>query len=562
MSDKKSNSLFEVFQLKFSPQSSGKGGDAGGSSAASFSGSFADVNKAEAQGGIPGNGLHVVPETGKQIGVISAIFLIFNRMIGTGIFATPSSILAMCGSVGLSLFIWVIGAIISASGLMVYLEWGSMIPKNGGEKNYLEFFYRKPRFLATSMFATYAFTLGWAASNSVVFGEYILYAAGVEVGRWNQRLVGLACCTFSFLIHAFAVKWGLRLQNLLGLFKLVVIAIIIVTGWVALSGRLDIEDTHAFSNAFEHTEGSAYGIVTSLYNVIWSFIGYSNANYALSEARNPNKILKIAAPVALVSVAIFYILVNIAYFAVVPRTEILSSGRILAGSFFGIVFGKRGETALSVFVALSAMGNVMAVIFSQGRIVQELGREGVLPFSGFFASSKPFNTPFTGLLEHWAVSIILILAPPPGDAYNFILNLISYPLSVVNMFVAFGLIYIYLTRKKHFPDWNPPIKATLPVAIFFFLSSLYLIVAPFVPPEKPSQNIYKHLPYWSHAVAGIAIFGVGAIYWLLWAVIIPKIGGYQLKVRQVVDSQGWLRNEIYKSTDDDLIIDETDSAVI
>jgi amino acid transporter len=54
------------------------------------------------------------------------------------------------------------GSMIAGSGLMVYLEWGSMIPKNGGEKNYLEYFYGKPKFLATSMFAIYVFLLGWA----------------------------------------------------------------------------------------------------------------------------------------------------------------------------------------------------------------------------------------------------------------------------------------------------------------------------------------------------------------------------------------------------------------
>jgi amino acid transporter len=144
----------------------------------------------------------------------------------------------------------------------------------------------------------------------------------------------------------------------------------------------------------------------------------------LSETRNPVRTLKIAAPTALVLVGILYMLTNIAYLAAVPKDEIVSSGRILAASFFRNVFGERAERALSVFVALSAFGNVLSVIFSQGRIVQELGREGILPFSSFFASNKPFNAPLAGLFEHWVVSLIIMLAPPPGDAYNFILNVI------------------------------------------------------------------------------------------------------------------------------------------
>jgi hypothetical protein len=44
------------------------------------------------------------------------------------VFATPGSILGASGSVGLSLFMWVIGAIIAAAGMKVYIIWGSVSP--------------------------------------------------------------------------------------------------------------------------------------------------------------------------------------------------------------------------------------------------------------------------------------------------------------------------------------------------------------------------------------------------------------------------------------------------
>ena len=264
--------------------------------------------------------------------------------------------------------------------------------------------------------------LGWAGSNSVAFGEYVLHAANVEVNRWNQRGIGLACITVAFLIHGLALKWGLRLQNILGVIKLIILLIIIIAGFAALGGHLKIDKPNNFDNAFSGTTGSAYGVVTALYNVIWSYIGYSNANYAMSEMKDPVRTIKLAAPIAIICVGIMYMLANIAYFAAVPQEEIASSGRILAASFFRNVFGPKAERALSVFVALSAFGNVMSVIFSQGRLVQELGREGVLPFSRFWASNRPFNAPLPGLMEHWIVTCITIIAPPAGDAYNFVLK--------------------------------------------------------------------------------------------------------------------------------------------
>jgi amino acid transporter len=59
------------------------------------------------------------------------------------------------------------------------------------------------------------------------------------------------------------------------------------------------------------SERSRYGVVTALYNVIWSYIGYSNANYALSEVKDPVKTLKRSALAAIILVSILYMLVNV-----------------------------------------------------------------------------------------------------------------------------------------------------------------------------------------------------------------------------------------------------------
>ncbi|ODV77919.1 high-affinity methionine permease [Suhomyces tanzawaensis NRRL Y-17324] len=488
----------------------------------------------------------------KNIGYVSATFLMLNRMLGAGVFSTGSTIFSLSGSVGTSLMMWFAGTIIAFSGLLVYMELGSALPRNGGEKNYLEYIYKKPKFLVTAMYASYVFFLGWASGNSIVTGEFILNAAGKEVTQWNSRGIGIAVITFSFLINGLHVKSGLFVANILGTFKVAIVLLITVTGWVALGGGIHskyFEPTHNFNDAFKGESPSGFGIVNALYNVIWSYVGYSNANYALGEIKNPAKVLKVAAPTAFIFLAIIYMFVNIAYFAVVPTEDILTSKRILAATFFKYAFGDTAEKAASVFVALSAWGNVMSVIFSQGRIIQSLGREGSLPFSRFFATSRPFNSPFVGLFQHWVVCVITIVAPPPGDAYNFILNLISYPLNVVNTVIAAGLLYVHWQKYKGLREWNPPLKATVPVIIFFFLSSLYLIVAPYIPPVH-GQKVYNSLPYWIHAVVTWGIFGVGFAYWLVWVKILPRIGGYSLVVKEVLGEDGFWRNKIYKISND------------
>lgn len=500
----------------------------------------------------------------KEIGFISATFLCLNRMLGAGVFSTGSTIFILSGSVGTSLLMWAAGSLIAFSGLLVYMELGLAIPRNGGEKNYLEYIYKKPRFFVTAMYASYVFFLGWAAGNSVVVGEYLLNAAGTEVTQWNSRGIGIGVITFAFLINGLHVRTGLFVANVLGTFKVVIVLLISVTGWVALGGGIknkDFHKTHNFSDAFSGSTPTGFGIVNALYNVIWSYVGYSNVNYALGEVKNPVRILKIAAPSAFLSLVVIYMFVNIAYFAVVPKEEIALSGRILAASFFKYAFGDTAEKAASVFVALSALGNVMSVIFAQGRIIQALGREGSLPFSRFWATSKPFRSPFVGLFQHWVVCIVTIVAPPPGDAYNFILNLISYPLNVVNTAVAAGLLYLNYKKWKGKAEWNPPIKATVPVVVFFFLSSLYLIIAPYIPPSD-GQSVYHSLPYWIHPVVTWGVFGIGFVYWIFWVKVLPHLGGYTLVSKEVLGEDGFWRNKFYKLSNDQDISTEVDGAEV
>lgn len=121
---------------------------------------------------------------------------------------------------------------------------------------------------------------------------------------------------------------------------------------------------------------------------------------------------------------------------------------------------------------------------------------------------------------------------------------ISYPLAIVNSFVAFALLWLYTHRQSW--NWSPPFRATLPVVLFFFLSNLYLVIAPFVPPGE-GQSIYETLPYWLHCVVGWAIIAGGGLYWLVWAIILPKIGKYEL-VRETVrdDIDGWERSHFVR----------------
>lgn len=156
-------------------------------------------------------------------------------------------------------------------------------------------------------------------------------------------------------------------------------------------------------------------------------------------------------------------------------------------------------------------------------------------FSHFllFPLSVPVPTE-SQLVLHGIVTIIILVAPPPGPAYNFIINLYVYPGTVVNIFVTGGLLYLHINRKKE--GWSSPWHTPWPVAILFLLSNVFLMLVPFWPPAPGWDP--EGYPYYIFPVVGVGVLVLGAAYWLAWTQIGPRLGGYRLEPEHVRGDDG------------------------
>lgn len=359
----------------------------------------------------------------------------------------------------------------------------------------------------------------------------ILVAAGQPVGRWTERGIALGVIFFVTLLHGLTPKTGVLIMNSLSIFKIVILLFVVVTGWVVLSGKTRVADPHYnFRNAFAGSSTSSNDYATATFKVLNAYAGWSNVNYVMNNVRNPVRTLKIAGPLGLGICAILYLLANVAYFSAATKTEIDASGVTVAALFFGNVFGSVAERALSVFIALSALGNVITITFAASRVNQELAKEGIpLPFGNkFWASNWPTGkSPLPGLIIHLIPSVIVIIAPPPNIVYPFILDVEGYPQQIINFFIVIGLFY--LRWKK--PNAIRPFKVWWPLAIFFLAAASFLLIAPFL---KPANGVgdTPPLPYYLYCLVGIAIMFAGVLYWAAWRILLPKVFGYELLPRK------------------------------
>ncbi|KAH8165056.1 hypothetical protein CIB48_g3194 [Xylaria polymorpha] len=458
----------------------------------------------------------VLPEEsilGRNIGWRSAYIIAISRVIGSGIFAVPGVILKSAGSVGLSLALWIGGAVIVAAGLAVSLEYGCMLPRSGGDKVYLEFTYTRPRFLASTLVAVQAVLLGFTASNCVIFSQYTFFAFDSEPGDAWRKGLAVALLTVITVIHGVWYRAGIQIQNFLGWVKVgLVIFMVLSALYVVIFGQSqdDLEEpTTSFGpdgwdGLWEGSDWSFGTIATSLFKVFYSYAGLTNLNNVMNEVKDP----------------------------VVPVEEIKQSGQLIAALFFERVFGQNvGRRFLPLAVALSAAGNVMVVTFALARLNQEIARAGFLPFSRYLSSSKPFNAPMGGLIVHYIPSVLVIVLPPTNEVYSFILEVEGYPGQIYGFAITVGLIWLRYKR----PDLKRPFKAWMPAVFFRALLCLALLAAPFFPPSNPDPN---GLWYATYAVVGVGVIVFGVLYWLVWTVILPRLGGYTLEEKEDVLDDG------------------------
>lgn len=125
-----------------------------------------------------------------------------------------------------------------------------------------------------------AIVMEHGGANCISFGQYILLAAGNSAPTtWQTRAIAIAALTFSCILHAVFPKTGTRLINLLGIFKIGLILLIIVSGFAALGGHLKVPKPNNFSHPFENSSADVYNYIIALNFVTFSYSGWQTANY-------------------------------------------------------------------------------------------------------------------------------------------------------------------------------------------------------------------------------------------------------------------------------------------
>ncbi|GAV55684.1 hypothetical protein ZYGR_0AY00760 [Zygosaccharomyces rouxii] len=475
-----------------------------------------------------------VPQ-GRHLGVFSTMVLFVARIVGSGIFATPSSIYVNCGgNTGIYFGVWSLAGLVSFAGLFVFLEYGSWLPRSGGRKNFLEQTYTRPKLMMSVVFVCFTVISGFAMSNAIVFGKYFLYVLGFSdpstgVQSNASKYASIIVILVAMLVHGYSVRSGVRIQNFLGGIKFGLIGLMCLIGVYSFFYRVSegeelpsLKSNPVFTYQ-NKSDVSLSSLASAFLNAFFCFSGWDSVHSVASEVKNPTRTLKVGGTASLLICFTCYSMMNLAYVNVLSYEEIKQAGPLVGSVLFTKLFGKvLGSKLLSLSVAVSTLSNLLVVIYGLSRMNQESFREGYLPFSKQLASNWPWGSPLPSILVCGGLTIIwLAVLPPENSSFDYLVSMEGYGNQFFLLLIAAGL---FIHRGRH-KGQRPSTRASTLGTILMIAVSGYTLVTPFIGDQ--SRNIIGFLP--PYQITSILLIGACFLFWLVKFVISPRTFHYVLE---------------------------------
>lgn len=261
-------------------------------------------------------------------------------------------------------------------------------------------------------------------------------------------------------------------------FKILAVASIVIVAFIQpLSGAAKFTATELNHNVFSGSAISPGSIGHAFYSVMWAYQGWSSLNSITEEVKDPEKNFPWTLMISIPLVTLCYVLMNLAYFSVLTKQEILASDAVALtfASRLSPVFG----VIMPAIVSLSCFGSLNSSLFSSSRMMFSVAREKQLP-SCLAMVHRNSQAPIPAILMRAFLALLMLLPTNVGNLLNWLMfvDWLTYS------FVFIGLIW--LRRKK--ATIPRPFKVNVLIPIFMTLVSLYFASIPFI--SNPVESVF------------------------------------------------------------------------
>ena len=420
------------------------------------------------------------------LSVADGVFLTAGMIIGALIFKAPSTVAGATSGTADFLFAWVLGGLVSLCGALVYAELAARHPDTGGE--YM--------FLMRGMGRGVAFVFAWArmtviqtgaiAAVAFVFGDYA--SEIVRLGEKSSAIWAAIAVVALTALNVAGTRESKRLQ--------MAMEIALITGLVlfALAGlALGGSPKPAAGGG-----GSLGQFGFAMIFVLLAFGGWNEAAYLAGEVRDGARNMLRILVWGVLAVTALYLLVNLAYLAVLGHGGIRES-KAVAADVMRAVAGDRGAVLLALLVCVSVLTTMNAAIFTGARTNYALGRDFRF-FGRLGAWRESGSTPANALLLQGVISLVLVAASAfTPDGFSAMVAYTS-PVFWTFFLLTAATLFIFRHRYADAPGFRVPLYPVIPIA--FCLACLWMLWS--------SINYVRFaVQFGAPVLAGIAIMALG-----------------------------------------------------
>jgi basic amino acid/polyamine antiporter, APA family len=369
----------------------------------------------------------------RSLGFWDSVAINVGGIIGVGIFRTQGAIAQYVDSAPLILLTWLIGAFIALLGVLCYAELSSCHPHTGGTYIYIREAYGRPM----------GFIFGWSEfmilrAGSVAGVAYILVAYiknFLPEFLQHERMLTIGMIMLFTYLNIVGLHVGTGVQNALTLLKLV--SILAMAAIIFTVKGLPGPELVSFGGI--HSK-AWMGIAAALIPVLWTYGGWHQSTFMSGEFKDTKRALPFSLVAGIMIVAAIYVIINAAYLQVFTPGQ-MAQTKAIASDIFGQLYGKTGQSLVSLAVIISASGALNSTILTGARIPFAVAHD--YPKMNWLTALHPkYQTPLRSYVLNGIWASVLVLWG------NF--EQLLFFFSFVN-WLFFGMvgISVFLLRKKH-----------------------------------------------------------------------------------------------------------------
>jgi amino acid transporter len=409
------------------------------------------------------------------------VAIAINGIIGAGIFGLPSKVYSLIGTY--SLIAFVVCALIVALIILCFAEVGSRFQETGGPYLYAREAFQPAVAFEIGWLIWLARTTAFAANCNLLINYLSYFWLQATVPVWRASIIVFVVIVLA-IINVLGIRQAAIVSNVFTIGKLVPMILFVAAGLFFLNPQ-----------AYEFGPPPSTGAFSqSVLLLVYAFTGFEMATIPAGEVRDPQRNLPRALLIAILVVAVLYIMIQVVCVGTLP--ELAQSQKPLAdaGSHF---LGTAGGAIISAGAIISITGNLNILLLSGSRLPFAMAEQQQLP--AFIGSiHRRFFTPYVAILITAGLMLLLTLKS------SFVAAL---TISTIARLVTYGATCIALPvfraqRNAPTPAFRLP-GGPIIAGISFLLIVWLLLHSTLAEAEAAAwaagAGLLVYFAYWSHS---------------------------------------------------------------